>query len=62
MSGTDEQHPEGGWGLSSEHEQDQVQEVDSRSVDYDDLREVAKDPEAAWSHDEGDKVRHEEDQ
>jgi hypothetical protein len=42
-----------GWGLSSEHEEDKVQEVDPRSVDLDRLMaEKAKDPTATWSGDE----------
>jgi hypothetical protein len=46
MSGQEKE----GWGLSSEHEEDQVQEVDTRSVDLDRLMaEKAKDPKATWS-------------
>jgi hypothetical protein len=46
-------HEKEGWGLSSEHEEDQVQEVDTRSVDLDRLMaEKAKDPKATWSSEE----------
>ncbi|HET7327501.1 MAG TPA: hypothetical protein VFJ14_09465 [Nocardioidaceae bacterium] len=39
-----------GWGLSSEqYDEDKVLEVDTRSVDYERLREEAKDPHATWS-------------
>ena len=39
-----------GWGLSSEqYDEGKVLEVDTRSVDYDELRKQAKDPGATWS-------------
>jgi hypothetical protein len=41
-----------GWGLSSEqYDEDQLLEVDNRSVEYDELREQAKNPKATWSED-----------
>jgi len=46
MSAKDRQE---GWGLSSEHDEDQVLEVDSRSADVEELREHAKAPKAPWS-------------
>lgn len=43
------EQPEG-WGLSSEqYDEDKVLEVDTRSVDYAELRKEAKDPHATWS-------------
>lgn len=49
MSGKEEP---AGWGLSSEqYDEDKVLEVDTRSIDYEELRKDAKDPHATWSDD-----------